>query len=92
MAQARRLVITGPNAIIRHTLYLCKEIAVLGIALTHLSIGALLIVVVQWLFQLRRMTNEEKVLRAVFSDYDAYAKHTPKVIPRLLPSFSLGHA
>jgi protein-S-isoprenylcysteine O-methyltransferase Ste14 len=92
MAQARRLVSTGPYAIVRHPLYLCEEFAVLGIALTHLSIEAALIVVVQWLFQLRRMTNEEKVLRAAFPEYDAYAKHTPKVIPRLFPKFSLGHA
>jgi protein-S-isoprenylcysteine O-methyltransferase Ste14 len=65
---------------------------VLGIALTHLSIEAVLIVIVQWLFQLRRMTNEEKVLRAAFPEYDAYAKRTPKVIPRLFPKFILGHA
>ena len=92
MAQARRLVSTGPYAIVRHPLYLCEELAVIGIALTHISIEAALIVVVQWLFQLRRMTNEEKVLRAAFPEYEAYAKRTPKVIPRLFPKFSLGHA
>ena len=92
MAQARHLVTTGPYAVIRHPLYLCEEIAVLGIALTHLSIESVLIVVVQWLFQLRRMTNEEKVLRATFPEFDAYAKRTPKVIPRLFPKLSLGHA
>ena len=92
MAQARRLVLTGPYAIVRHPLYLCEEAAVLGIALTHLSIEAVLIVFVQWLFQLRRMTNEEKVLRAAFPEYDDYAKRTPKVIPRPFPKFSLEHA
>lgn len=92
MAQARRLVSTGPYAVVRHPLYLCEELAVLGIALTHLSIEALLIVTVQWLFQLRRMSNEERVLRAAFPEYEVYAKQTPKVVPRLLPKFSLGHA
>lgn len=92
MAQARRLVSTGPYAIVRHPLYLCEEFAVIGIVLTHLSIEAILIAVVQWLFQLRRMTNEEKVLRAAFPEYKIYAKHTPKVIPRVFPSFRLGHA
>ncbi|HYA28066.1 MAG TPA: isoprenylcysteine carboxylmethyltransferase family protein [Acidobacteriota bacterium] len=92
MAQARRLVTTGPYAIVRHPLYLCEEIAMIGIALTHWSPEAALIVCVQWLFQLRRMTNEETVLRATFPEYAAYAARTPKVIPRLFPRFSLGHA
>src|SRR5471032_2969917 len=69
MAQARRLVSGGPYAIVRHPLYLCEEFAVLGIVITHLSIEAVLIMVVQWLFQLRRMANEEKVLREAFPEY-----------------------
>ena len=80
-AQARRLVVTGPYAIVRHPLYLCEEISVLGIALAHLSIAAVLIVVVQWMFQLRRMTNEEKVIDAAFPEYAAYAAKTPKIVP-----------
>jgi protein-S-isoprenylcysteine O-methyltransferase Ste14 len=91
MAQARKLVTAGPYSIVRHPLYLCEEIAVLGIALSHISIEAVLILIVQWLFQLRRMTNEEKVLRASFPEYDAYAKQTPKVIPRLVPQVSMEH-
>jgi protein-S-isoprenylcysteine O-methyltransferase Ste14 len=84
MAQARRLVTAGPYAIVRHPLYLCEEITVLGVALAHLSIAAVLIVAVQWMFQLRRMTNEDKVLDAAFPDCAAYAARTPKIIPRLL--------
>jgi protein-S-isoprenylcysteine O-methyltransferase Ste14 len=84
MAQARRLVVTGPYAIVRHPLYLCEEISVLGIALAHLSIAAVLIVVVQWIFQLRRMTNEEKVIEATFPEYAAYAAKTPKIVPLVL--------
>jgi len=83
MAQARRLVTAGPYAIVRHPLYLCEEITVLGVALTHFSLAAVLIVAVQWMFQLRRMTNEEKVLGAAFPEYAAYATRTPKIIPRL---------
>ena len=80
-AQARRLVVTGPYAVVRHPLYLCEEITILGIALAHLSIAAVLIVVVQWMFQLRRMTNEEKVISATFPEYAAYAAKTPRIIP-----------
>lgn len=83
MAQARRLVTTGPYAIVRHPLYLCEEITVLGVALAHLSAAAVLIVAVQWMFQLRRMTNEEKVLGAAFPECAAYTARTPKIIPRL---------
>jgi protein-S-isoprenylcysteine O-methyltransferase Ste14 len=83
MAQARRLVTNGPYAIVRHPLYVCEEIAVVGLVLLHLSPLALLIVVVQWMFQLRRMSNEEHVLRACFPEYATYAARTPKIIPRL---------
>ena len=83
MAQARRLVTTGPYTIVRHPLYLCEEIMVLGVALTHLSVAAVFIVAVQWMFQLHRMTNEEKVLGAAFPECAAYAARTPKIIPRL---------
>lgn len=83
MAQARRLVTTGPYAIVRHPLYLCEEIMVLGVALMHLSIVAVLIVAAHWMFQLRRMTNEEMVLGAAFPECAAYAARTPKIIPRL---------
>jgi protein-S-isoprenylcysteine O-methyltransferase Ste14 len=83
MAQARRLVTTGPYAIVRHPLYLCEEITVLGVALMHFSFVAVLMVAAQWMFQLRRMTNEEKVLGAAFPECVAYAARTPKIIPRL---------
>ena len=92
MAQARSIVTTGPYAIVRHPLYLCEELTIIGIAINYVSIEAILIVALQWLLQLRRMTNEERVLRATFPDYEAYAKATPKVIPRLFPKVRFGHA
>jgi protein-S-isoprenylcysteine O-methyltransferase Ste14 len=88
MPQARRLVTTGPYAIVRHPLYLCEEITVIGIALAHLSIAAVLIVAVQWMFQLRRMSNEEKVLGASFPECAAYAAKTPKIIPALFSRYA----
>jgi protein-S-isoprenylcysteine O-methyltransferase Ste14 len=81
-AQARCLVVTGPYAIVRHPLYLCEEITVLGIALVHVSIAAVLIVLAQWIFQLRRMANEERVIGATFPEFAAYAANTPKIVPR----------
>jgi protein-S-isoprenylcysteine O-methyltransferase Ste14 len=83
MAEARHLVTGGPYAIVRHPLYLCEEIAIIGAMLAHLSPSAVAIVAVQWLFQLKRMTHEERVLRAAFPDYAVYAAATPKLFPRL---------
>lgn len=82
-AQARQLVATGPYAFVRHPLYLCEELTVLGVALVHLSAAAALIVALQWMFQLRRMANEEKVLAASFPQYAPYAAGTPRIIPSM---------
>ena len=84
MPQARKLVTTGPYAIVRHPLYCSEELMALGVMLLFFSPFAVLIAAVHWAFQLRRMVNEEKVLRAEFPEYEAYAEHTPRVIPRLL--------
>lgn len=82
MPQARKLVTTGPYAIVRHPLYCSEELMALGVVLLFFSPSAVVIAVIHWMFQLRRMVNEEKVLRAQFPEYDAYAARTPRVIPR----------
>jgi protein-S-isoprenylcysteine O-methyltransferase Ste14 len=83
MAQARKLVTGGPYRIVRHPLYLTEEIGTIGLILLNWSWKAVLVGVIHWCVQLRRMHNEEKVLRQVFADYDDYAQHTPRIIPRL---------
>jgi protein-S-isoprenylcysteine O-methyltransferase Ste14 len=82
LAQARRLVTGGPYAVVRHPLYVCEGIAMIGMVMLCLSPLAILVAAVQWMFQLRRMTNEERVLRASFPEYSDYAAMTPKIIPR----------
>jgi protein-S-isoprenylcysteine O-methyltransferase Ste14 len=81
MPEARRLVTRGPYGLVRHPLYLCEEIAVIGAFIQVLSPAAFLIVIVHALFQLRRMMNEEQVLKATFEDYESYAARTPRLIP-----------
>jgi protein-S-isoprenylcysteine O-methyltransferase Ste14 len=83
MAEARRLITNGPYAIVRHPLYVCEEIAVLGILIQVISPLALIIAVTHGLLQFRRMLNEEKILRATFPEYDTYAARTPRLIPRI---------
>jgi protein-S-isoprenylcysteine O-methyltransferase Ste14 len=80
MAQARRLVTTGPYAIVRHPLYLCEEITTLGVALTHFpsrpsTCG------VQWMFSCA--ADQRRRCSARVPEYAAYATRTPKIIPRL---------
>ena len=83
MAQARKLVTSGPYSIVRHPLYCCEAPIALGVMLLVLSPLAVAIVIVQWCIQLRRMANEEKVLRAEFMAYEEYAARVPKLFPRL---------
>ena len=89
--QARKLITSGPYSVVRHPLYVSEEIVLIGIALMIISPIVVLVVIVQWMFQLRRMSNEERVLRSSFPEYDAYAARTPKVIPRLLYHRSLSN-
>jgi protein-S-isoprenylcysteine O-methyltransferase Ste14 len=80
--QARQLVIGGAYAVVRHPLYLCEELAVLGAMLAHFSPMAVAIVAIHWAFQLRRMEYEEQLLSATFPEYAEYAAAVPRLIPR----------
>ena len=82
LASARELVTRGPYGIVRHPLYAVEAVTVAGIILSHWSVGALGIGVAQIALQLRRMMIEERVLRAAFPDYDAYAARVPMLVPR----------
>ncbi|HZF41069.1 MAG TPA: isoprenylcysteine carboxylmethyltransferase family protein [Blastocatellia bacterium] len=81
MPEARRLVVAGPYARVRHPLYLCEEIALFGIALQHLLPWALIVFACQFTLQLVRMRYEEEVLTSAFPEYTAYAARTPRLIP-----------
>lgn len=80
--QARQLVVGGAYAIVRHPLYLCEEIAVIGAMLGRFSPMAVAIVAIHWAFQLRRIDYEEQILRETFPEYAQYAATVPRLIPR----------
>jgi protein-S-isoprenylcysteine O-methyltransferase Ste14 len=88
MAEARRLVTDGPYAIVRHPLYICEEIALVGVVIQVISPLALLIAAIHGLLQFRRMLNEETILRSTFPEYEQYADCTPRLIPRLRRSIA----
>jgi protein-S-isoprenylcysteine O-methyltransferase Ste14 len=81
MAEARQLIVHGPYALVRHPLYVCEELAVIGIFIQVMSPLALIILIAHGVFQIRRMFNEERVLKATFPDYENYARRTPRLIP-----------
>lgn len=83
MAEARRLVTSGPYARVRHPLYLAEQIALLGTAIQFFSWFTVLIFFLHLLVQIQRMKNEEAVLQGVYPEYGAYRARTARLIPRL---------
>lgn len=82
LPEARALVTSGPYAIIRHPLYLCEEVAIVGAALAVASWPAVGLIVAQWGCQLLRIRNEEATLTQAFPDaYAAYASRVPRLLP-----------
>jgi protein-S-isoprenylcysteine O-methyltransferase Ste14 len=90
LAEARRLVTSGPYKVVRHPLYLCEGLALLGVALQVISPLAVAMTLIIGLIQFRRMINEEAVLNSAFPEYRAYAARTPRVAPALLAGFYSG--
>lgn len=81
MAEARKLVTGGPYRLVRHPLYLAEQIAIVGIFLQFLSWQAALLLLVHFIFQLRRMLHEERILTETFPEYRDYAAKTARLIP-----------
>ncbi|WP_136617281.1 MULTISPECIES: methyltransferase family protein [Mesorhizobium] len=84
MATARRLVTTGPYSIVRHPLYICEAVFVLGMILSHFSMLMVALGALQFILQYRRARNEEAILKQTFPDYDDYARRVPMLLPRFL--------
>jgi protein-S-isoprenylcysteine O-methyltransferase Ste14 len=83
MAEARRLVRSGPYRIVRHPLYVFEGMASLGILIQFFNFYSVLIYLAHCLLQFQRMKNEEAVLEGVFPEYQAYRLTTARVIPRI---------
>jgi protein-S-isoprenylcysteine O-methyltransferase Ste14 len=81
LPEARRLVTGGPYALVRHPLYLGEMVALAGIALQHLSGWALVLLLLIWALQLRRMKYEEQVLFQSFPEYADYMARTARLVP-----------
>jgi len=81
LPQARRLVTSGPYALVRHPVYLGEIVAMAGVALQYLSPWALLLLGLQYAFQFARMKYEERLLSQAFADYADYMARTARLLP-----------
>jgi protein-S-isoprenylcysteine O-methyltransferase Ste14 len=81
MAEARRLVTHGPYRFVRHPLYVCEELAVIGTFIQVISPLAIVVFIMHGVFQIRRILNEEMVLEETFPEYADYARRTPRLVP-----------
>lgn len=83
MPEARKLITTGPYAIVRHPMYLSEQIAIAGIVVQNFSVYALALFTIHFWIQVQRMKNEENVLRDTFSEYDEVMGPRPRLIPHV---------
>jgi len=81
LPEGRKLITTGPYAIVRHPLYLIEAVGTMGSIIIFWSWQAVLLFAVQIAMQLTRMHYEEKVLTDTFPEYADYAAQTKRLIP-----------
>src|SRR5207245_4970595 len=86
MATARRLVTTGPYSIVRHPLYVCEAVFIIGMIISHFSALMAALGILQFSLQYRRARHEEAILRQTFPEYDEYARRVPIPAPRVFPA------
>jgi protein-S-isoprenylcysteine O-methyltransferase Ste14 len=81
MAEARGLTMSGPYRLVRHPIYLAEELGLASAVITHFSPWALVLLAVQFGFQIVRAGNEERVLSKTFPAYAAYRERVPRLVP-----------
>jgi protein-S-isoprenylcysteine O-methyltransferase Ste14 len=92
LPEARGLVTRGPYRLVRHPVYLGEFGAVAGLVLASPSTRNVLLAIGFAAAQAVRMRLEEQELTHVFPEYAAYARSTPRLVPRLWPRTERGAA
>ena len=81
IAQARRVVRTGPYAIVRHPLYTGELAALLGTVLSRPGLATFAVWATILGLQAYRVRHEEEILSATLDDYRDYQRVTPQLVP-----------
>jgi protein-S-isoprenylcysteine O-methyltransferase Ste14 len=84
MPEARRLVTTGPYAIVRHPLYAVELIGIAGLSLQFEQPWASLLALASLGLQILRSDYEERVLLAAYPEYAQYRARTRRFVPYLI--------
>jgi protein-S-isoprenylcysteine O-methyltransferase Ste14 len=83
------LTTSGPYAYTRNPLYLGSIIIAAGFAVAAISGWVVLAIVILFIaIYLPVIRSEEAFLRSRFPEFDAYARHVPRLLPRLRPHTS----
>jgi protein-S-isoprenylcysteine O-methyltransferase Ste14 len=81
LAEARRVVTSGPYRFVRHPLYLGEAATMLGLCLTLGTVSALVFWAAINALQLARARIEEEKLAREFPDYRLYRQRTRFILP-----------
>jgi protein-S-isoprenylcysteine O-methyltransferase Ste14 len=82
--EARGLVTSGPYQLARHPIYLGEILAGFGLVLPTLFSLHVVVFAIFLGAQILRTYFEERVLRSIYPQYEAYARHTRRLIPFVL--------
>lgn len=81
--EGHSLVTSGPYRIVRHPIYSGGLLALLGTALAQGELRGFLALALAFVAFLIKSRFEEARMRAVFPEYERYAKRTPALVPFL---------
>ena len=81
--QSRRLVVTGPYALVRHPMYLAELLMSAGLVMVAMHLTLVIGVCVVIVLQVVRITAEERLLMRTVPTYGTYGRSTRS---RLIPA------
>ncbi len=82
----KQLTTSGPYAFTRNPLYLGSLMMGIGFAVAARSSWIVAVIVLTFaLIYAPVIAGEERYLRQTFPEYDDYARHVPRLLPRLTP-------
>lgn len=81
--EARSVVTAGPYRLVRHPLYLCESVAILGALVAAGRLTVALVAAIVIAVQVLRSRLEERLLATTFPDYEQRFKGVPHFWPGL---------